>query len=99
MGVAEAPKTHAVHEKLAKGPGKVGALVFVMVLLGGLLYIGADRAGFGRRGVGEPVRLAMVDGTQPSAGLGANTADGDDAPGVPVWGFRTCSPEISELQR
>src|SRR5262249_36456427 len=37
-------KTHAVHEKLAKGPGKTGALVFVVVLLAGLIYIGAQIA-------------------------------------------------------
>jgi len=39
-----APTTNAVHEKLAKGPGKVGALVFVVVLLAGLTYIGTQIA-------------------------------------------------------
>src|SRR5499433_2046614 len=42
---AAAPKTHSVHEKMAKGPGKAGALVFVAVLLAGLIYIGAQIAG------------------------------------------------------
>src|SRR5499433_2060479 len=41
---AAAPKTHSVHEKMAKGPGKAGALVFVAVLLAGLIYIGAQIA-------------------------------------------------------
>ena len=39
-----APKAHSVHEKMAKGPGKTGALVFVVVLLGGLIYIGTQIA-------------------------------------------------------
>src|SRR5499433_2968666 len=41
---AAAPKTHSVHEKMAKGPGKAGALVFVAVLLAGLTYIGTQIA-------------------------------------------------------
>jgi PiT family inorganic phosphate transporter len=39
-----APK-HAVHEKLSKGPSKIGMLIFVAVLLGGLIFIGTSIAG------------------------------------------------------
>src|SRR5215813_8012131 len=39
-----APTTHSVHEKMSKGPSKTGALIFVLVLLGGLTYIGTQIA-------------------------------------------------------
>lgn len=35
-----APATHSVHEKFAKGPGKVGMLIFGLVLIAGLVFIG-----------------------------------------------------------
>jgi len=35
-----APATHAVHEKFAKGPGKAGMLIFGLVLIAGLVFIG-----------------------------------------------------------
>jgi inorganic phosphate transporter, PiT family len=38
------PTTHAVHEKLSKSPGKMGMLVFGLVLLGGLIFIGTSLA-------------------------------------------------------
>jgi PiT family inorganic phosphate transporter len=38
------PAKHSVHDKMAKGPGKTGALVFAVVLLGGLIYIGVQIA-------------------------------------------------------
>jgi PiT family inorganic phosphate transporter len=38
------PSTQAVREKLSKGPGKLGALIFVVVLLAGLIYIGTQIA-------------------------------------------------------
>jgi len=38
------PAKHSVHDKMAKGPGKTGALIFVLVLLAGLIYIGAQIA-------------------------------------------------------
>jgi inorganic phosphate transporter, PiT family len=45
VGIAppEAPRT-AVHEKLAKGPGKIGMLIFTGVLLAGLIFIGTSIA-------------------------------------------------------
>jgi inorganic phosphate transporter, PiT family len=44
MEATAAQTTHAVHEKLSKGPSKTGALVFVFVLLSGLTYIGTQIA-------------------------------------------------------
>jgi inorganic phosphate transporter, PiT family len=45
---ASAPEVAAphrsVHEKMSKGPGKLGMLIFVAVLLGGLVFIGASIA-------------------------------------------------------
>jgi inorganic phosphate transporter, PiT family len=38
-----APK-HAIHEKLSKKPSKTGALIFGLVLLGGLIFIGSSIA-------------------------------------------------------
>jgi len=42
--VAANPSTPAVpsvlHEKFAKGPGRIGTLVFVFVAIGALIYIG-----------------------------------------------------------
>ena len=38
------PAKHSVHDRMAKGPGKTGALIFVLALLGGLIYIGAQIA-------------------------------------------------------
>jgi hypothetical protein len=35
---------HAVHEKMSKGPGKAGILIFVGVLLAGLIFIGTSIA-------------------------------------------------------
>lgn len=37
---ATATTTSAVHEKIAKGPGLIGTLIFVVVLIVGLSYIG-----------------------------------------------------------
>ena len=39
-----APVKHSVHDKMAKGPGKTGALIFALVLLAGLIYIGVQIA-------------------------------------------------------
>ena len=38
------PTTHAVHEKLSKGPSRIGALIFTVVLIGGLIFIGTSIA-------------------------------------------------------
>src|SRR5579872_4799070 len=38
------PAKHSIHEKLAKKPSKVGALIFAAVLLGGLVFIGSSIA-------------------------------------------------------
>jgi inorganic phosphate transporter, PiT family len=35
-----APAAHILHEKFAKGPGKLGMLIFGLVLIGGLVFIG-----------------------------------------------------------
>jgi PiT family inorganic phosphate transporter len=40
----EIPRSHAVHEKMSKGPGKTGILIFALVLLAGLIYIGSSIA-------------------------------------------------------
>jgi inorganic phosphate transporter, PiT family len=38
---AAAPKTaHSVHDKMSKGPGAVGMLIFGVVLIIGIVYIG-----------------------------------------------------------
>jgi PiT family inorganic phosphate transporter len=39
-----APAAHVLHEKFAKGPGKTGMLIFGLVLVGGLIFIGASIA-------------------------------------------------------
>ena len=39
-----APSSHSVHEKMKKGPGSVGTLVFLVVLLIGVVYIGVQLA-------------------------------------------------------
>ena len=36
------PGAHSVREKMAKGPGKVGMLIFGLVLVAGLVYIGSS---------------------------------------------------------
>ena len=41
---AAPPPAHALHEKMSKGPGKVGMLVFGAVLIGGLIFIGTSIA-------------------------------------------------------
>jgi inorganic phosphate transporter, PiT family len=41
---AAPPTTHAVHEKLSKGPSKIGALIFTLVLIGALIFIGTSIA-------------------------------------------------------
>jgi inorganic phosphate transporter, PiT family len=38
------PSAHVLHEKFAKGPGKTGMLIFGLVLIGGLIFIGASIA-------------------------------------------------------
>jgi inorganic phosphate transporter, PiT family len=38
------PVRHSVHEKMSKGPSKLGMLIFVGVLLGGLVFIGSSVA-------------------------------------------------------
>jgi inorganic phosphate transporter, PiT family len=38
------PTTHAIHEKLSKRPSKTGALIFALVLIGGLIFIGSSIA-------------------------------------------------------
>jgi len=40
--VAAAPGAHSVREKMAKGPGKVGVLIFGVVLAAGVAYIGSS---------------------------------------------------------
>ena len=40
----EQPAKHSIHEKLAKKPSKVGALIFAGVLVGGLVFIGSSIA-------------------------------------------------------
>jgi inorganic phosphate transporter, PiT family len=39
-----APAKHSVHDKLAKKPSKSGALIFGLVLIGGLIFIGTSIA-------------------------------------------------------
>jgi PiT family inorganic phosphate transporter len=41
---AAPPTTHAVHEKLSKGPSRIGALIFTLVLIGALIFIGTSIA-------------------------------------------------------
>ncbi len=41
---APTPAAHVLHEKFAKGPGKTGMLIFGLVLIGGLIFIGASIA-------------------------------------------------------
>ena len=45
LGAIEAtPGRHSLHEKMSKGPGKIGMLIFGVVLIGGLVYIGTSIA-------------------------------------------------------
>jgi PiT family inorganic phosphate transporter len=44
VAAAAPPATHVLHEKMAKGPGKVGMLIFGAVLIGGLIFIGTSIA-------------------------------------------------------
>jgi len=39
-GVPTTPTGHSVHEKMSKGPGLIGTLIFVAVLIAGVVYIG-----------------------------------------------------------
>jgi PiT family inorganic phosphate transporter len=39
-----APANHSVHDKMSKGPGKTGALIFGLVLIAGLVFIGSSIA-------------------------------------------------------
>ena len=41
----EQPAKHSIHDKLAKKPSKVGALIFAGVLIGGLVFIGSSIGG------------------------------------------------------
>ncbi|MGB7847263.1 MAG: hypothetical protein WBL63_16735 [Candidatus Acidiferrum sp.] len=36
------PSSHVIAEKLSRGPGRVGMLVFGLVLIAGLIFIGAS---------------------------------------------------------
>ena len=38
------PSKHSVHDKLAKKPSKAGLLIFGLVLVGGLIFIGSSIA-------------------------------------------------------
>ena len=38
------PAKHSVHDKLAKKPSKAGLLIFGLVLVGGLIFIGSSIA-------------------------------------------------------
>jgi len=39
-----APAKHSVHDKLSKGPSRTGALIFALVLIAGLVFIGSSIA-------------------------------------------------------
>jgi len=39
-----APPSSAIHAKLNRGPGRLGMLVFGLVLIGGLVFIGTSIA-------------------------------------------------------
>src|SRR5450755_2505321 len=39
-----APAKHSIHDKLAKKPSKTGSLIFGLVLVGGLVFIGSSIA-------------------------------------------------------
>src|SRR5580704_13405722 len=41
---APAAQPSALHEKMSRGPGRMGSIIFVLVLLGGLLFIGTSIA-------------------------------------------------------
>jgi PiT family inorganic phosphate transporter len=42
-GITPAPSTgHSVHDKMSKGPGLIGTLIFVGVLIAGVIYIGIN---------------------------------------------------------
>ena len=41
---AAPPPSSAIHEKLNRGPGRIGMLVFGVVLIGGLVFIGTSIA-------------------------------------------------------
>jgi inorganic phosphate transporter, PiT family len=38
------PAKHSVHDKMSKGPSKVGMLIFAIVMIGGLVFIGSSIA-------------------------------------------------------
>ena len=38
------PAKHSIHDKLSKKPSKTGALIFGLVLVGGLVFIGSSIA-------------------------------------------------------
>ena len=42
--VGAASERHTLHEKMSKGPGKIGMLIFGGVLIAGLIYIGTSIA-------------------------------------------------------
>ncbi|HXO60287.1 MAG TPA: inorganic phosphate transporter [Candidatus Acidoferrales bacterium] len=42
--VGAASERHTLHEKMSKGPGKIGMLIFGGVLIAGLIYIGTSMA-------------------------------------------------------
>jgi len=41
---APATQPSALHEKMSRGPGRMGTIIFVLVLLGGLIFIGTSIA-------------------------------------------------------
>src|SRR5580704_18087770 len=41
---APAAQPSALHEKMSRGPGRTGSIIFVLVLLGGLIFIGTSIA-------------------------------------------------------
>jgi inorganic phosphate transporter, PiT family len=41
---APAAQPSALHEKMSRGPGRMGSIIFVLVLLGGLIFIGTSIA-------------------------------------------------------
>ena len=56
VGAMSPPTTHAIHEKLSKGPGMIGMLIFSAVLLIGIIYIGVQLA---RDLSGSPITSAL----------------------------------------
>ena len=56
VGAIAPPTSHAVHEKMKKGPGVIGMLIFSVVLLVGIIYIGVQLA---RDLSGSPITSAL----------------------------------------